>query len=42
MAQKMGTVGYLSSLNRTRVGSYSIDESLSIESFQNQWKSIKN
>tara|TARA_Y100000768_G_scaffold366483_1_gene328683 strand:- start:432 stop:827 length:396 start_codon:yes stop_codon:yes gene_type:complete len=42
IAQKMGTVGYLSSLKRTRVGSYLIDESLSIESFQNQWKSIKN
>ncbi len=42
IALKMGTIGYLSSLKRTKVGNYLIDESLSIESFQDQWKSIKN
>ena len=39
IAEKLGTVGYLSSLKRTKVGTYLIDESLSIESFQSQWKS---
>ena len=39
IAEKLGTVGYLSSLKRTKVGNYFIDESLSIESFQSQWKS---
>jgi len=41
IAEKLGTVGYLSSLKRTKVGSYSINESLSIESFQRQWKSTE-
>ena len=42
IAKKIGTIGYLSSLKRTKVGNYLIDDSFSIESFQNQWKSIKN
>ena len=41
IAEKLGTIGYLSSLKRTKVGSYLIDESLSIESFQSQWKSTE-
>ena len=41
IAEKLGTVGYLSSLKRTKVGTYLIDESLSIESFQSQWKSTE-
>jgi len=41
IAEKLGTVGYLSSLKRTKIGSYLIDESLSIESFQSQWKSTE-
>ena len=41
IAEKLGTIGYLSSLKRTKVGSYLIDESLSIESFQGQWKSTE-
>ena len=41
IAEKLGTVGYLSSLKRTKVGNYFIDESLSIESFQSQWKSTE-
>ena len=41
IAKKLGTVGYLSSLKRTKVGTYLIDESLSIESFQSQWKSTE-
>ena len=41
IADKLGTVGYLSSLKRTKVGTYLIDESLSIESFQSQWKSTE-
>ena len=41
IAEKLGTVGYLSSLKRIKVGTYLIDESLSIESFQSQWKSTE-
>ena len=41
IAEKLGTVGYLSSLKRTKVGSYLIDESSSIESFYSQWKSTE-
>jgi len=41
IAEKLGTVGYLSSLKRTKIGSYLIDESLTIESFQKQWKSTE-
>tara|TARA_Y100001970_G_C14084588_1_gene776591 strand:- start:26 stop:673 length:648 start_codon:yes stop_codon:yes gene_type:complete len=37
IAKKLGTVGYLSSLRRVKVGNYLIEESLSIESFKSQW-----
>ena len=40
IAKKLDTVGYLSALKRTRVGDYLISDSLSIDGFQNKWKSI--
>ena len=40
IAKKLGTVGYLSALKRNSVGDYLISDSLSIEGFQNKWKSI--
>ena len=39
IAQKLGTVGYLESLVRTRVGSFLIDKSKTIENFESSWKS---
>ncbi len=39
IANKLGTIGHLTSLIRTQVGHYSIDESLTIKSFMDQWKS---
>ena len=39
IAKKLGTVGYLINLKRTRVGNYSIKESKSIEIFEKSWKS---
>ena len=39
IAQKLGTVGYLESLVRTRVGLFSIDNSKTIENFESSWKS---
>ena len=40
IAKKLGTVGYLSALKRTRVGDHVIADSLSIDGFQDKWKSI--
>ena len=40
IAKKLDTVGYLSALKRTRVGDYLISDSLSIDGFQDKWKSI--
>ena len=40
IAKKLNTVGYLSALKRTKVGDYTISDSLSIDVFQNKWKSI--
>ncbi len=40
IAKKLGTVGFLSALKRTRVGDYLINDSLSIDGFQDKWKSI--
>ena len=40
IAKKLDTVGYLSALKRTRVGEYFINDSLSIDGFQDEWKSI--
>ena len=42
IAERLGTIGYLTALNRTKVGKYSINESLSIESFMESWKSINH
>tara|TARA_B100000073_G_C23699431_1_gene559679 strand:- start:229 stop:891 length:663 start_codon:yes stop_codon:yes gene_type:complete len=39
IAKKLGTIGYLKSLTRTKVGQHTLDKSLSIENFENSWKS---
>jgi len=41
IAERLGTVGYLTELTRTKVGDHLIDDSLSIELFQNKWKSTE-
>ena len=38
IAKKLGTVGYLINLKRTRVGNYLIKDSESIEDFEKSWK----
>jgi tRNA pseudouridine55 synthase len=40
IAKKLGTVGYLTNLRRTRVGNFLIEESIKIDTFENSWKSI--
>ena len=40
IAEKLGTVGYLINLKRTRVGNYFIKDSKSIENFEKSWKSF--
>ena len=42
IAEKLGTVGYLINLKRTRVGNYCINDSKSIEEFEKEWKSYTN
>jgi len=42
IAEKLETVGYLTSLIRTQVGCYSIDESQSIQEFEASWKLSTN
>ena len=39
IAEKLGTVGYLDSLIRTRVGEYVIKDSVSLDQFKRSWKS---
>jgi len=39
IAEFFGTVGHLISLTRLSVGEYSLNESLTIESFEDKWKS---
>ena len=39
IAEKLGTVGYLNSLIRTRVGEYFIEDSVSLNQFKLSWKS---
>ncbi len=39
IAKKLGTLGYLISLTRTKVGQYTLNKSQSIENFENKWKS---
>ena len=38
IAKKLGTVGHLINLKRTRVGDYFIKDSISIENFEKSWK----
>ena len=40
IAKKLGTVGYLNSLKRTKVGEHTLKKSQSIESFEISWKSF--
>ena len=42
IAEKLGTVGYLINLKRTRVGNYFIKDSKSIKIFEKSWKLYKN
>ena len=39
IAEKLNTVGSLISLKRTDVGSFSINDSIKIESLESKWKS---
>ena len=39
IAEYLGTVGHLTSLTRLSVGKYKIDESVTIEKFEDKWKS---
>jgi tRNA pseudouridine55 synthase len=38
IAEKLSTVGFLVSLNRIQVGDYKISDSLSLETFEKEWK----
>ncbi len=40
IAERLGTIGYLISLTRTKVGNYTLIKSQSIESFESTWKSF--
>ena len=42
IAKKLGTVGYLINLKRTRVGNHFIKDSKNIKIFEKSWKSYKN
>ena len=42
IAKKLDTVGYLSALKRTKVGDFLISDSVSIDRFQEQWKSTQH
>lgn len=39
IAEYLGTVGHLTSLTRLSVGDYKLDESVTIEKFEDKWKS---
>ena len=39
ISEKLGTIGYLNSLTRTKVGEHTLNKSQSIENFENSWKS---
>ena len=39
IAERLGTIGHLSSLTRTRIGNFCIGDSLKIEKFRSVWKS---
>ena len=40
ISEKLGTIGYLKSLIRTKVGEHTLNQSQSIENFENTWKSF--
>ena len=40
IAKKLGTVGYLDQLIRTKVGTYNLSSAIKIKDFERQWKSI--
>ena len=42
IAEKLGTLGYLTSLKRTKVGNYLVNDSISVESFQEKWISTEH
>ena len=42
IAKKLDTIGYLSALKRTKVGDFLISDSVSIDRFQEQWKSTQH
>ena len=42
IASKLKTIGYLTKLVRIKVGSYLVDDSTSIKSFEDRWKSINH
>ena len=39
ISERLGTIGYLNSLTRTKVGEHTLNKSQSIENFENSWKS---
>jgi tRNA pseudouridine55 synthase len=39
ISEMLGTIGYLNSLTRTKVGEYTLNKSQSIENLENSWKS---
>ena len=41
IAERLNTVGYLQSLIRTNVGQFSIKDSIKMESFEAEWKSLE-
>ena len=42
IADKLGTVGYLNKLVRTKIGEFNISNTIKIKDFEKQWKSIEN
>ena len=42
IAEKLNTVGSLISLKRIRVGSFSINDSIRMETLESEWKSLGN
>ncbi len=42
IAKNLNTVGYLTTLKRTKVGDFLINDSISIDGFQDKWKSIQH
>ena len=42
IAKNLDTVGYLTALKRTKVGDFLINDSISIDGFQDKWKSIQH